>query len=73
MKNNRRNFLKGLGVAMALPAFDCFADTKKKKPVNTAYFFVPNGVEYEFWEPEKTGRSYKLTPLLEPLEDFKPP
>jgi len=36
-------------------------------PVRLAYVFMPNGVNYEFWEPAGAGTEFTLSPTLEPL------
>lgn len=33
--------------------------------------YVPNGIHMPDWTPTKTGRDYKLPPILEPLADLK--
>ena len=75
MKLDRRTFLRGAGVAMALPLLDVMtrraaaaAPAVKRRMVciNT-----PLGVHPEFFFPEKAGRDYELSPYLEVLKDFR--
>src|SRR5215471_4785404 len=78
MKLHRRTFLRGAGVAMALPLLDAMsmparaagdpARTVKRRMVciNT-----PLGVHPEFFFPEKTGRDYELSPYLEVIKEFR--
>lgn len=75
MKLDRRTFLRGAGVAMALPLLDgmrrrvsAAAPAVKRRMVciNT-----PLGVHPEFFFPEKAGRDYELSPYLEVLKDFR--
>ena len=72
----RRTFLRGAGVAMALPALDCMvpafaAQQGQRAPrrmvaINFELSFHPPNLI-----PEKSGRDYKLTPYLEPLADLR--
>jgi len=36
-------------------------------PVRLAFIFMPNGVNYDFWEPTGSERDFKLSPTLAPL------
>lgn len=77
MKNSiltsRRGFLRGLGAAVALPAFDSFrplmaaseagraiATTASGAPLRMAYLYVPNGVNVAKWRPNGSTDSYKM-------------
>ncbi len=40
-------------------------------PVRLAVLYMPNGVNTTAWAPEGTGRDFKLSPTLAPLNDFK--
>ncbi len=72
----RRTFLRGAGVAMALPALDCMApafaaEPEKREPrrmvaINFELSFHPPNLI-----PEKAGRNYELTPYLNPLGDLR--
>ena len=73
---SRRAVLRGLGVTMAMPFFDslpipgrrAFAATASAKaPVRLGFVFIPNGVNYDMWEPVGEGANYTLSPTLEPL------
>ena len=74
---SRRQFLRGAGVAMALPFLDAmrpaFADEKglPKKP--RRMFAVCNnlGLLPEMFFPEKGGRGYALSPYLEELKEHR--
>jgi hypothetical protein len=44
---------------------------KPALPVRMAFLYMPNGVNTSAWAPEGTGRDFKLSPTLEPLNDFK--
>ncbi len=84
MHLHRRNFLRGLGTALAVPAFTSLtprlfaagetarlATTATGAPLRTAFFFFPNGSIPSFWWPEKTGADFALSPSLKPLEDLR--
>ena len=78
---NRRHFLRGLGVCLALPALDSIvpvrafgataasplATTSTGAPLRMAFLYVPNGVNKKMWKPTGTGADYQLGPSLEPL------
>jgi hypothetical protein len=78
---NRRNFLRGLGVCVALPAFESIlpvralaaaatpklATTATGAPLRMAFLYVPNGVNLKKWRPTGTGADYQLNSSLEPL------
>lgn len=74
---SRRAALKGLGTAISLPWLDAMAPTSlaagsSSKPVTRiAFFYVPNGVNMKEWTPNKVGALEELSPLLEPLKEFK--
>lgn len=75
---DRRTFLRGTGVTMALPLFDAMlpeiaraAANTPAAPLRMAFLYVPNGVIQEDWSPEKEGRLEKLPPILSSLEPVK--
>lgn len=74
---SRRRFLRGCGLALALPWFESLAPRRGratesvKPPVRAAFLYFPNGVWEKAWIPEQTGRDYSLSPTLEPLGDLK--
>jgi hypothetical protein len=66
---NRRNFLRGAGVCLAVPALEAFgAASQKAQPVRR---FVAVGNPFGFFPdaffPEQTGTNYQLPLLLKPL------
>lgn len=74
----RRTFLRGAGVALALPYLEAMT------PASFAMSSAPQGVrrrmlcvDYDlslytpYLFPEESGRNYKLTPYLEVLKDFR--
>lgn len=85
--NSRRRFLRGTGVAMALPWLHSMSDARgvettesgkvqplDRPPVRTAFLFMPNGVNPPNWTPQVNPdhpEQYSLTPMLRPLKDVK--
>lgn len=70
---NRRTFLRGAGVAMALPLLDAMrpafgGETKETDiPRRMVCMETNMGILPQFFFPEKTGKDYELTPYLEKL------
>lgn len=73
---SRRTVLRGLGIAMGLPAFEtlrpqlAFAatpTTESRLPKRMAAIFVPNGVHLPDWTPKRIGFGFDLPYILEPL------
>jgi hypothetical protein len=64
-------------VSLALPWLEAMmpaANAGRAKlalPVRMAFLYMPNGVNTSAWAPEGTGRDFKLSRTLEPLNDFK--
>jgi len=80
---NRRSFLRGMGAAVALPAFESLLSTKAlaaaAKPATTAsgaplrmaFLYIPNGVIMDSWRPQGEGKDFQLNRTMQPLADFK--
>ena len=81
---NRRRFLRGLGVCLAVPTFESLAPlralgaglpqaaiTPTGAPLRMAFLYVPNGVNKQQWKPTGTGAEYTLGKSLEPLAPFR--
>lgn len=83
---DRRRFLRGIGVALALPAFESFAAPagvakKAVKKKRLACFYMPDGVPMPLrkdpahkdwaWFPHGSGKKFTLTKCLEPLEPLR--
>lgn len=83
---NRRRFLRGTGIALALPLFESFAgfaggaeQAANKKRL--ACFYMPDGVPMPLkedpaykdwsWFPHGEGKSFTFTRCLEPLESLR--
>lgn len=91
MNNNfasldRRRFLRGTGIALALPwleSFSVFAGTAEESalPKRLACFYMPDGVPMPLaedpahkdwaWFPHGSGKEFTFTKCLEPLEPLR--
>jgi hypothetical protein len=74
----RRTFLRGAGVALALPFLDAMvpalsAQSKSlaKPTPRLGFFYVPNGTYLPAWTPAGSGPALEFTPILAPLEPFR--
>lgn len=74
---SRRAVLRGLGVAMGLPALEAmaplraFAGDSPAAPLRMAFFSIPNGVNNTYWFPKDVGTTYILPKTLASLEPVK--
>lgn len=83
---SRRTILRGVGVSLALPWLDAMGFPARRAlgavasvaaagptaiPVRLAFVFMPNGVNYDAWEPNGDGDSFTLSPTLEPLAPIR--
>jgi hypothetical protein len=83
---SRRRFLRGAGIAMAVPALDsllqpalaaagskeaALATSSSGAPLRMAFVYVPNGVHQGYWWPKQEGKDFELTRTLQPLEKVK--
>jgi len=82
-RNSRRHFLRGAGVALALPWMESLpllaqeaqpaaaplADPSKP-PLRFACIFFSNGVEPEHWWAKGSGADMEFGRVLEPLKDY---
>ena len=72
---SRRAFLRGAGVAMALPMLDsmrpAFAAGKAEAPRRMVAIETNMGILPQFFFPEKAGKDYALSPYLERLAAFR--
>jgi hypothetical protein len=75
----RRTVLKGVGAAIGLPLLEAmvpastaWAQTPAGKiPKRFAFVGFPHGAIMDRWSPKETGTDYKMSPILEPLEQFR--
>ena len=71
---NRRHVLKGLGVSLALPMFDCMrplhakSSAKKIAPIRSVFIYLPNGVNTLDYQILQHGKDYQFSKCLKPLE-----
>ena len=83
---DRRKFLRGSGVALALPWFESFnqiasAASPQEKRKRLACFYLPDGVPMPLekdpsfndwsWFPHGAGKDFTLTKCMETLEPLK--
>ena len=84
---NRRRMLRGLGVCVALPAFESLglsqriaaaateatniATTPTGVPLRMAFVYFPNGAIPKAWWPTGEGANFELKRTLAPLEEHK--
>jgi hypothetical protein len=84
---SRRTVLKGAGVALGLPLLDAMipaatalANTAASPKLRAGFFYIPHGAimwntvfgpEMDRWTPSGAGDSFKLSPILAPLEAHK--
>ncbi len=86
MTCNRRHFLRGLGTAVALPAFESLrplglfaaepaaarlAVTASGAPLRAAFVFFPNGAIPAAWWPKGDGAEFEWSRTLQPLQPLK--
>jgi hypothetical protein len=74
----RRTFLKGAGVAIALPLLDSMipAQTLLRKTAGAGYtragfVYVPHGAIMDQWTPSTEGAGFEFPRILKPLEPFR--
>src|SRR5580692_8820031 len=83
---SRRNFLRGMGVCVALPAFESLglarplaaapaakdlATTATGAPLRSAFVYFPNGAIPKAWWPTGAGADFQLKGSLQPLEPYR--
>ena len=70
---NRRNFLKGIGVSIAIPALESLGVPAGKTPAAKRFVCVsPNyGMNPAGFFPDQTGANYAMPTLLKPLEKHR--
>lgn len=81
---DRRRFLIGSGIGLALPRFETFAQASEKPAISKkrfAAFYLPDGVPMPrvedpahkdwSWFPHGSGKDFRLTQCLSPLEKLR--
>lgn len=78
---SRRQFLRGLGACIALPAFESLASrslfaaesaprlatTASGAPLRAAFVYFPNGAIPSAWWPDGEGKTFEFSRTLQPL------
>src|SRR3954463_13336673 len=70
----RRAFLRGAAATLALPMLDAMTPAltaEAARPIRLAFIEVPNGIMMDKWTPATEGADFALTPILEPLSQFR--
>lgn len=75
---SRRRFLRGVGVAIALPWLDAMVpalarvgEGGARAPGRFVFIFAPNGMKMDDWTPKAEGADYELPFILEPLQPIR--
>ena len=84
---SRRQFLRGVGACLALPAFESLfpwklvaaenaagggmAGTVSGAPLRSAFIFFPNGAIQPNWWPDNEGADFKFNSTLQPLQEYR--
>ena len=75
----RRTFLRGAGVAIALPLLDSMVPAQTPLARTAAAggrsrlgcIYVPHGATMDKWTPAKEGKGFEFTEILKPLEKYR--
>ena len=73
---SRRTFLRAGAATLALPLLpsalprESWADPGEA-PRRLLFYYVPNGMQMEWWTPEQEGATFTLPSILEPLEPVR--
>jgi Protein of unknown function (DUF1552) len=74
----RRTVLRGIGATLSLPflesmvpAFAARGSAAGKAPHRFQTFYVPNGMAMEYWSPKGEGAAFELSPVLQPLAEYR--
>jgi hypothetical protein len=74
----RRTFLRGMGVAVALPFLDSMvpaqtplAKTAANPRIRLGYCYIPHGGVMANWTPVAEGADFELSRSLMPLQPFR--
>jgi hypothetical protein len=76
---SRRTVLQGAGATIALPLLDAmnpaataWAQTPAgAPPTRMAFVGFPHGAVMQEWSPKESGKSFAISPILEPLEPYR--
>ena len=72
----RRSFLKGTGVMLALPFLDAMVPAFAAKgaassPTRLGFMYVPNGIIDTSWLPKEEGASFEFNNTMKALEPYR--
>ena len=70
----RRTFLRGTGAVLTLPVLDAMTpafSAEPQRPIRMGFIEVPNGIMMDRWTPAAEGADFELTPILQPLAQFR--
>jgi hypothetical protein len=75
---SRRTVLKGAGACIGLPLLDAMipagtalASTAAAVKPRLGFVYFPHGAVQKFWTPDGTGKDFKFSPILKPLEPLR--
>jgi len=75
---NRRQILRGAGVALSLPLLDAMvpaltaqAQTAANIKPRLGFIYVPHGAIMSEYTPDTVGRDFAFKPILKPLEAYR--
>jgi hypothetical protein len=75
---SRRTVLKGAGASIALPLLDAMipahtalASTAGAIKPRLGFVYFPHGAVQKFWTPEGTGKDFKFSRILKPIEPMR--
>jgi hypothetical protein len=75
---NRRQLLRGAGVALSLPLLDAMipaltaqAQTAANIKPRLGFIYVPHGAIMSEYTPDAIGRDFQFKPILKPLEPYR--
>ena len=75
---SRRAVLKGAGAAISLPLLDAMipahtalAQTAAAIKPRLGFVYFPHGAVQKYWTPDGTGRDFKFSPILKPIEPMR--
>ncbi len=71
---DRRTFMRGVGVAMALPVLDSMTPAltaAASSPIRMAFVYHPVGMIMDRWTPAAEGADFAFNQIMKPLEPFR--
>jgi hypothetical protein len=75
---SRRTVLQGAGASIALPLLDAMipahtalANTAAAIKPRLGFVYFPHGAVQKYWTPEGTGRDFKFSRILKPIEPMR--